>query len=72
MYIYLRVVDRPTQLICISDIYLLLDKYKRHSWATRRNIEHLRLLEAGWRADIIQGQMFGMFKVKGLKSGDLV
>ena len=25
-------VDRPTQLICISDIYLLsTDKYKRHS-----------------------------------------
>ena len=24
-------VDRPTQLICISDIYLSTDKYKRHS-----------------------------------------
>ena len=29
------VVDHPTQLICISDIYLLMstDKYKRHSRA---------------------------------------
>ena len=26
-------VDRPTQLICISDIYLLTDNYKRHSRA---------------------------------------
>ena len=26
-------VDRPTQLICISDIYLSTDKYKRHSRA---------------------------------------
>ena len=26
-------VDRPTQLICISDIYLSIDKYKRHSRA---------------------------------------
>ena len=25
------VVDRPTQLICISDIYMSTDKYKRHS-----------------------------------------
>ena len=25
------VVDRPTQLICISDIYLLTDKYKRQT-----------------------------------------
>ena len=30
----LHVVDRPTQLICISDIYLLsADKYQRHSKA---------------------------------------
>ena len=30
-----EVVDRPTQLICISDIYLFMptDKYKRHSRA---------------------------------------
>ena len=27
------IVDRPTQLICISDIYLSIDKYKRHSRA---------------------------------------
>ena len=27
----LFVVDRPTQLICISDIYLLTDKYKRQT-----------------------------------------
>ena len=26
-----RLVDRPTQLICISDIYLSTDKYERHS-----------------------------------------
>ena len=25
------VVDRPTQLICVSDIYLSAGKYKRHS-----------------------------------------
>ena len=28
-----NLVDRPTQLICISDIYLPIDKYKRHSRA---------------------------------------
>ena len=29
----LEVVDRPTQLICTSDIYMSTDKYKRHSRA---------------------------------------
>ena len=29
----LYIDDRPTQLICISDIYLSTDKYKRHSRA---------------------------------------
>ena len=29
----MTLVDRPTQLICISDIYLSTDKYKRHSRA---------------------------------------
>ena len=28
--VYQLLVDRPTQLICISDIYLSTDKYKRH------------------------------------------
>ena len=31
--VYQLLVDRPTQLICISDIYLSTDKYKRHSRA---------------------------------------
>ena len=26
-------VDRPTQLICISDVHLSTDKYKRHGRA---------------------------------------
>ena len=28
-----NLVDRPTQLICISDIYMSTYKYKRHSTA---------------------------------------
>ena len=32
-----EVVDRPTQLICISDIYLSIDTYKRHSSALGRS-----------------------------------
>ena len=32
-YSILYIVDRPTELICISNIYLSTDKYKRHSRA---------------------------------------
>ena len=34
-----HLVDRPTQLICISDLYMSTDKYKRHSrFATQVNL----------------------------------
>ena len=39
------IVDRPTQLICISDIYLSTDKYKRHSRAICYTIDIDSLLQ---------------------------
>ena len=43
------VVDRPTQLICISDIYLSTDKYKRHSNLLTLNWDWPSLAPALWR-----------------------